>query len=107
MGMGEMNKNFYYISDYSTICCIFAKENKTNKTMETRTITVSVNVPKSYRIDLLQKQLTIYAQQLVASARPTTKSKQPYRHEALCGIFNSDRTEEQILEDYLQEKYNL
>ena len=107
MGMGEMNKNFYYISDYSTICCIFAKENKTNKTMETRTITVSVNVPKSYRIDLLQKQLTVYAQQLVASARPTTKSKQPYRHEALCGIFNSDRTEEQILEDYLQEKYNL
>ena len=107
MGMGEMNKNFYYISDYSMICCIFAKENKTNKTMETRTITVSVNVPKSYRIDLLQKQLTVYAQQLVASARPTTKSKQPYRHEALCGIFNSDRTEEQILEDYLQEKYNL
>ena len=105
--MEEMNKNFYYISDYSMICCIFAKENKTNKTMETRTITVSVNVPKSYRIDLLQKQLTIYAQQLVASARPTTKSKQPYRHEALCGIFNSDRTEEQILEDYLQEKYNL
>ena len=107
MGMGEMNKNFYYISDYSMICCIFSKENKTNKTMETRTITVSVNVPKSYRIDLLQKQLTVYAQQLVASARPTTKSKQPYRHEALCGIFNSDRTEEQILEDYLQEKYNL
>ena len=62
--------------------------------METRTITVSVNVPKSYRIDLLQKQLTVYG-------------KQPYRHEALCGIFNSDRTEEQILEDYLQEKYNL
>ena len=105
--MGEMNKNFYYISVYSMICCIFAKENKTNKTMETRTITVSVNVPKSYRIDLLQKQLTVYAQQLVASARPTTKSKQPYRHEALCGIFNSDRTEEQILEEYLQEKYNL
>ncbi len=104
--MEEMNKNFYYISDYSMICCIFAKENRTNKTMETRTITVSVNVPKSYRIDLLQKQLTVYAQQLVTSARPTTKSKQPYRHEALCGIFNSDRTQEQILEDYLQEKNN-
>lgn len=74
--------------------------------METRTITVSVNVPKSYRIDLLQKQLTVYAQQLVASARPTTKGKQQYRHEALCGIFNSDRTEEQLIEDYLQEKFN-
>ena len=74
--------------------------------METRTITVSVNVPKSYRIDLLQKQLTVYAQQLVASAHPNTKGKQQYRHEALCGIFNSDRTEEQLLEDYLQEKFN-
>jgi len=75
--------------------------------METRTITVSVNVPKSYRIDLLQKQLTAYAQQLIASTRPGVKSKQQYRHEALCGIFHSDSTEEQLIDDYLQEKYNL
>ncbi len=75
--------------------------------MEARTINVSVNVPKSYRLDLLQQQLTAYAQQLIAQTRPATKRKKHYRHEALCGIFSSDATEEQLLEDYLQEKYNL
>ena len=73
------------------------------KVMEARTINVPVNVPKSYSIELLQQQLTAYAKQLIASARPTAKSKRHYRHEALCGIFNSDATEEQLIEDYLQE----
>lgn len=75
--------------------------------METRTINVPVDVPKSYSIDLLQKQLMAYAQQLIASARPATKRKKRYRHETLCGIFNSDATEEQLIEDYLQEKFKL
>ena len=75
--------------------------------MEARTINVPVMVPKSYRLDLLQQQLTAYAQQLVNSASPKTKRKKHYRHETLCGIFNSDATEEQLVEEYLQEKYNL
>lgn len=75
--------------------------------MESRTINVLVNVPKSYRIDLLQQQLTAYAQQLIAASKSKAKTKRKYRHEALCGIFNSDATEDQLVEDYLQEKYNL
>ena len=75
--------------------------------METRTINVTVNVPKTYKTDLLQQQLTAYAQLLIASARSTAKKQRHYRHEALCGIFNSDATEEQLIEDYLKEKYNL
>ena len=64
--------------------------------MEATTINVPVLVPKSYSLALLQ-------QQLVASAKP----KRRYRHEALCGIFNSDATQEELLEEYLQEKYNV
>ena len=75
--------------------------------MEARTIKVPVTVPKSYRIDLLQQQLTAYAQQLVSSAQSSAKRKKHYRHETLCGIFNSDATEEQLVEEYLQDKYNL
>ena len=71
--------------------------------MEATSINVSVHVPKSYRLDLLQQQLTAYAQQLVASAKP----KRRYRHEALCGIFSSDATQEELVEEYLQEKYSL
>jgi len=66
--------------------------------MEARTINVSVNAPKSYRIDLLQQQLTAYAQQLIAQTQSVKRRKQHYRHEALCGIFNSDATEEQRLQ---------
>ena len=73
----------------------------------TTTIKVPVNVPKSYSIELLREQLAAYAKQLIASAKPAAKANRRYRHEALCGIFNSDATEDQLIEDYLQEKYQL
>lgn len=75
--------------------------------METRTISVHVNVPRSYRIDLLERQLTTYAEKLIAQATSAKKGKHHYRHEALCGIFSSGATEEELLEDYLKEKYEL
>lgn len=77
------------------------KEKRLN--MEATSINVSVRVPKSYSLDLIQQQLTAYAQQLVASAKP----KRRYRHEALCGIFGSDATQEELVEVYLQKKYSL
>lgn len=43
----------------------------------------------------------------IAAGNSAAKAKKHYRHESLCGIFNSDATEEQLIEDYLQEKYNL
>ena len=75
--------------------------------MEARTIHVQVRLPKSYRIDQLQQQLTAYAQQLVDAAKPAKKGKHHYRHEALCGVFSSGATKEELIEDYLQEKYHL
>ena len=75
--------------------------------MEARTINIHVNVPHSYRIDLLERQLTSYAEQLIAQAKPARKSKRQYRHEALCGIFSSGASEEELVEDYLKDKYQL
>ena len=75
--------------------------------MEARTINVHVSVPRSYRIDLLERQLTSYAEQLIAQAKPARKGKRQYRHEALCGIFSSGATEEELVEDYLKDKYQL
>ena len=75
--------------------------------MATTTINVSVDVPGTYRIDLLTKQLTEYAKRLVKSARPVKKTKQKYQHESLCGIFSSDTNDKQHIEEYLQEKYNV
>ena len=81
-----------------------AKTIKNDKDMEARTINVSVNVPRSYGIGRLQQQLTAYAQQLVTRSK---SAKRGYRHEALCGIFNSNSTADELIEDYLKEKYNL
>ena len=75
--------------------------------METRTIHVQVSVPHSYRIDLLEQQLTTYAEQLIAQATASKNRKRRHRHEALCGIFNSDASEEELGEDYLKDKYQL
>ena len=75
--------------------------------MEVRTINVHVSVPRSYRIELLERQLTSYAEQLIAQAKPARKSKQQHRHEALCGIFSSGASEDELVEDYLKDKYQL
>lgn len=74
--------------------------------MEATTINVSVKIPKSYSVVQLQKQLTAYAQRLVATSKPVAKTKH-YRHESLCGIFNSGASEEELIENYLTEKYQL
>ena len=75
--------------------------------MEVRTINVHVSVPRSYRIELLERQLTSYAEQLIAQAKPAKKSKRQHRHEALCGIFSSAESEDELVEDYLKDKYQL
>lgn len=74
--------------------------------MEARIINVPVSVPKSYRIDLLQQQLTAYAQQLIRSKK-TKSQKKHYQHETLYGMFSSNAAENELIEDYLQEKYHL
>ena len=75
--------------------------------MEARTINVHVSVPLSYRLDQLERQLTEYAEQLIAQAKPTRKAKRQHRHEALCGMFTSEASEEELVEDYLKGKYQL
>ena len=75
--------------------------------MNVRTINVSVNVPKAYHIDQLQKQLTTYAQQLVDSWQPTVRNKRHYRHEALCGMFAKGPSQDELIEDYLKDKYHI
>ena len=47
--------------------------------MEARTISVSVRIPKSYRVDLLQQQLTAYAQQLIDAAKPASIGGRTHR----------------------------
>ena len=93
--------------EFSLKSTIFARRTKCKRIMEARTINVHVNVPRSYSIDLLERQLTSYAEQLIAQAKPTKKGNWQHRHEALCGIFSTEATKDELVEDYLKDKYRL
>ena len=54
----------------------------------------------------LQKRLTDYAQHLITMSLPVN-GKKSYRHESLCGILSTHASEEELVEEYLQEKYKL
>ena len=75
--------------------------------MATTIINVSVDVPVTYRLDVLTKQLTDYAKRLVGTSLKVTKPKRHYRHESLCGIFEQNAKGNELVEEYIKEKYEL
>ena len=76
--------------------------------MATTTIHIPVDIPRTYRVDLLTQQLTDYARKLVESSVMQKKPKRHYRHNTLCGMFeNSHASTEELIEDYLHDKYKL
>ena len=60
-----------------------------------RRITVSISPLRWQRILQLEK----------ADRQARAMNHTHYRHEALCGIFRTDATERELVEDYLSEKY--
>lgn len=75
--------------------------------MPATTINIPVNVPASYRLDVLKKQLTEYAEKLVALSKGIAVSKHQYHHENLCGLLKTKTAAEDMVEEYLQDKYRL
>ena len=63
-----------------------------------RTVTVRMSTRRWNRLQQMEQAL----QQPKGS-----NAKHHYRHEALCGMFKSDATEAELVEEYLTEKYNL
>ena len=76
------------------------------------TINISLDVPQSYQLDTLKQELTEYAKILVAKAKPKAKiSRKQYAHDALCGIMKTDmktdKSDKELIEEYLEEKYQI
>lgn len=74
-----------------------------------RTINISLNVPPIYRVDELTRQLTEYGELLIArKVQETDNKKKCYPHESLRGLMKRiDATPKELVEEYLQEKYNV
>lgn len=74
--------------------------------MQTRTINipVPVTVPNAYPVEELKRRLTDYANYIISQP---TKNQKTYKHESLCGIFQSKKNENDLIEEYLKDKYDL
>ncbi len=73
------------------------------------TIHIPVEVPNGISVDAITRQLTEYAKRIIARRKSANYShaKQHYKHEKLCGILTTDARQEELIEDYLSEKYDL
>ncbi len=70
------------------------------------TINISLDVPQTYQLETLKQELTEYAKKLVAKAKPKAE-KQHYAFEALRGFAQTDASDEELLDEYLEDKYGI
>lgn len=73
-----------------------------------RTITISVNVPPTYYVDDLTRQLTEYAEKLITLQTPPIAAVKHYRHESLRGLMKGiSASPKELINEYLEEKYGV
>lgn len=74
----------------------------------TRTINISLNVPESYQMEELTRQLTEYGERLIARRKTVGKSRRRPSTDFLKDFtLSKGATQEQLVDDYLKEKYSL
>ena len=74
----------------------------------TRTLNISLNVPDSYGIEELTRQLTEYGERLISRRNRVQKSKKRRSQTFLKGLFLPDaRTDKELIEEYISEKYGV
>lgn len=72
------------------------------------TINIPVEVPNGISVEYITRQLTEYAKRIIAKNKHTKSSDvNQYKHEKLCGVLATDASKEELIEDYLSEKYDL
>ncbi|MBR1414665.1 MAG: hypothetical protein IJ570_02235 [Prevotella sp.] len=74
----------------------------------TRIISISLNVPESYQVDTLTRQLTEYGERLIARSTQTAKPRRRSSRDFLKGLsIPKEATDRQLVDEYLEEKYGL
>ena len=80
----------------------------TNYLIMPTTINIPVEVPNGISVDVITRQLTEYAKRIIArNQKDKFSHAKQYKHEKLCGILATDARQEELIEDYLSEKYDL
>ena len=71
--------------------------------MATQTVSISLDLPDDCAIESLQSQLLQYARHLIQS---DNYRKKQYVHEDLCGVLRQKTDQQELIDDYLKEKYH-
>ena len=70
--------------------------------MGAQTVSISLDLPDDCAIESLQSQLLQYARHLIQS---DNYRKKQYAHEELCGILKQKTDHQELIDDYLKEKF--
>ena len=74
----------------------------------TTTLNISLNVPDSYKVEELTRQLTEYGERLIARGKPAAKPRtRPSRDFLKSFSLPKDATSVQLIEEHLAEKYSV
>ena len=74
----------------------------------TRIINISLNVPETYQVEELTRQLTEYGERLIARRTSSTTHRQHPSRDFLKGFtLPKGTTSEQLIDEHLTEKYGL
>lgn len=77
--------------------------------MAATSLNIQVDIPKGNRMDLedLKHQVSLYAQFIINQAKPVKKDKNAASLLSLRGILKTNKTDGELLEGYVKEKYGL
>ena len=72
----------------------------------TRIISITLNVPETYQVEELTRQLTEYGERLIARSKPSAKPRRRPSQDFLKSfMLPKGTTPEQLIDEHLQEKY--
>lgn len=77
--------------------------------MPAASLNIKVDLPKGYRFNLedLKHQVSLYAQFVVNQSKSKVKSKTSSSLLSLRGVLKTSKSDNELLDEYLQEKYGL
>jgi len=74
----------------------------------TRTLNISLNVPDSYAVEDLTRQLTEYGEKLIARRSSTAGKESTFSSHFLKGLrMPEGKSERELVDEYLAEKYGV
>jgi hypothetical protein len=77
--------------------------------MSTTSINIQVDIPKGsqFSIEELKHRLSVYAQAILRQSKTTSAKEDNIPFLSLRGVLKTDKTDDELLDEYFKEKYKI